>query len=190
MIRHVSLFDTVTREWSEGPELRVGRYYHGCSIVSRDGEPGILVAGGVGDTNHGDSVEFLSLLDGEIGEEWEPWKPLRYPHPNQPSLHQLGDRIVLYGGGGFPYPGLIQISYHDLKTTLTPKRLLGGENKAEVFKDGEWKTLKTRGEERSYGLRISVPEPWVEKCKMEPNLGPYSYHRCHINATYAVLKKI
>ncbi len=77
-----------------------------------------------------------------------------------------------------------------LKTTLTPKRLLGGENKAEVFKDGEWKTLKTRGEERSYGLRISVPEPWVEKCKMEPNLGPYSYHRCHINATYAVLKKI
>jgi hypothetical protein len=43
----VHFFNSEIEEWTEGPELTVGRVYHSCGIMRKDSESRIVVAGGM-----------------------------------------------------------------------------------------------------------------------------------------------
>ena len=99
----------------------------------------------------GHSVEFLPIFGDELAHAWTALPKLSFPHPNLPALGQLGGRLFVHGGGGFPYPG--------------------GEDKTEVLLDKVWRPMSGLGVTRSFGLGIPVPEHWMETCRMEPNFG-------------------
>lgn len=55
------ILDIDKKEWSEGPELNHGRYYHSCACLKNQGEVrGVVVAGGWNSTRLR-SVEILNL---------------------------------------------------------------------------------------------------------------------------------
>jgi len=143
--------------WADGPRMKHSRFHHGCVIMEIFGQKGVVVAGGLGTGSFGDSVEFLPLQTDMMAAEWAALPKLGFPHPNLPILGQLGGRLFVHGGGGFPYPG--------------------GEDKTEVLMDRGWRSISGLGITRSFGLGISVPARWMNTCRMEPNFGIHSYYR-------------
>ena len=119
------------------------------------GRQGVMVMGGLGPDNLGDSVEFLPTNKGLEASEWVIFHKLERPHPNQPIVSLLGDSLAVIGGGGFPYPG--------------------GEEMTEVLTSDGWRSFKHAGVDRSFGLGIQVPASVTLKCEMEPNFGGHSY---------------
>ena len=115
--------------------------------------PGVMVLGGLGPQNLGDSVEFLPLE----ASDWVILHKLKNPRPNLPILSRLGDSLAVIGGGGWPYPG--------------------GEGRAEIMTSEGWRSFRHVGLDRSFGLGIQVPDSVTRRCEMEPNFGGHSYFR-------------
>ena len=101
----VLMWDETIGSWTDGPRMNHPRFYHGCIIMEIAGQKGLVVAGGIGLGSYGDSVEFLPIFRDELAHAWTALPKLSFPHPNLPTLGQLGGRLFVHGGGGFPYPG-------------------------------------------------------------------------------------
>lgn len=115
--------------------MRHARFHHGCVLTTYDGQVGVMVLGGLGHDNPGDSVEFLQLSsDNSSQNHWRLLPRLTQPHPNQPISAHLAGHIVLIGGGGFPYPG--------------------GEHVAEMLTPEGWQPFKYSGIERAFAAAI------------------------------------
>jgi len=143
--------------WKSGPKMNHARFHHGCTLTEVTGRPGLVVMGGLGPDNLGDSVEFLRTNRGLEASEWIIIHKLKHPHPNQPVVSLLGDSLAVIGGGGFPYPG--------------------GEEMIEILTSDGWRSFRHVGLDRSFGLGIQVPASVSHNCEMEPNFGGHSYFR-------------
>ena len=96
--------------------MRHARFHHGCVLTTYEDNIGVMVMGGLGPDNDGDSVEFLQLSSDTLSHQWTLLASLSQPHPNQPIAAHLAGHTVLIGGGGYPYPGGENIA--EMLTTL------------------------------------------------------------------------
>jgi len=144
-------------EWMKGPPMIHARFHHACHVTKIGHKTGLLVVGGLGPDNVGDRVEFMAISNALKEMHWTILPSLNQPHPNQPMIGNIGDHVMVVGGGGFPYPG--------------------GENVAEILTNNRWTSFKHVGVDRAFGLAIQVPEIFTEKCEMEPNYGGHHYFK-------------
>ena len=152
-----NLRSTRSRDTFKGPPMIHARFHHACHVTKIGHKTGLLVVGGLGPNNVGDRVEFMAISNALKEMHWTILPSLNQPHPNQPMIGNLGDHVMVVGGGGFPYPG--------------------GENVAEILTNNRWTSFKHVGVDRAFGLAIQVPEIFTEKCEMEPNYGGHHYFK-------------
>jgi len=144
-------------KWRQGPSMNVARFHHSCVLTEVGDETFVVVVGGIGPANVGDSVEMLSLTGDVFTNQWKSLPSLTKPHPNQPVLGHMSGYLLVTGGAGYPYPG--------------------GETSAEMLTDQGWVEFRHVGVERSFGLNIQVPSKLTENCQMEPNFGGHRFFR-------------
>ena len=113
--------------------MKHARFHHGCVLTTHGDQVRLMVLGGLGQDNAGDSVEFLQLSS-DSQHQWRLLPRLTQPHPNQPIAAHLGGHTVLIGGGGFPYPG--------------------GEHVAEMLTSKGWQPFIYSGVERAFAAAI------------------------------------
>ena len=82
-----------------GPPLGVSRFHHGCGLAEVGGVEGVVVVGGLGLANPGDSVEWLGKGQHLNRENYKVEKMLTY-------LHEIGPDQV--GHPGQPCPAQTQ----------------------------------------------------------------------------------
>merc|ERR1711962_934154 len=85
--------DNKTDRWRDLESMKTGRKGHGCHVWTYDGQPGIVVVGGLGDSGYLRSVEFYSNRENswvQLGSLITP----RYGH----SVTTITGMLIASGG--------------------------------------------------------------------------------------------